>query len=306
MSIIEKALNKHGGDKKKGAQENQANVDSGSQTSVIAEQHTKPQQTTSANSAVSAEKKYIELDLEFFKQSGMVTANKERSQINEEYRAIKRKVLNNAFGQLSGTLAKSNIIMVTSSKPGEGKTFTAANLALSIALEQNKTVLLVDADVLRPNVMRTLGKKNQSGLIEYLLGEENSFSDILLHTNLDKLRVVPAGRAHHLSNELLASQKMNDLMDELATRYTDRVIIVDTPPLLGINETAVLANLAGQAIVVVEEGRTKIHDLKKAIEQLNPDMAVGFVVNKTSNEVNKAGYYGYYYKRDEEKTVEEN
>lgn len=305
MSIIEKALNKHGVNRTEEKREAELKQNDAVSTKKNTHQPLENTGAVSSDTADYSEKKFLELDLEFFKQSGMVTANKERTQVNEEYRAIKRKILSNAFGQLSGTLAKSNIIMVTSSKPGEGKTFTAVNLALSIALEQNKTVLLVDADVLRPNVMRTLGQHNQTGLIEYLLGEESSFSDILLHTNLDKLRILPAGRAHHLSNELLASQKMNDLMDELATRYNDRVIIVDTPPLLGINETALLANLAGQAVVVVEEGRTKIHDLKKAVEQLNPEMAIGYVVNKTKNEMNKAGYYGYYYKREDEKVEEE-
>jgi protein-tyrosine kinase len=185
--------------------------------------------------------------------------------------------------------------MVTSSRPGEGKTFTAINLALSIALEKDKTVLLVDADVLRPNVMKTLELERKQGLMEYLLGENQDISEVMYKTNLDNLRIIPAGQSHHLSTELLASEKMFEAVEEFANRYTDRVVIVDTPPLLGINETAILANLAGQALVVTEESKTKLVDIEEAVKQLNPEMAIGFVVNK-SEKVNTKGLgYGYYY-----------
>tara|TARA_R110002167_G_scaffold196935_3_gene399960 strand:- start:797 stop:1732 length:936 start_codon:yes stop_codon:yes gene_type:complete len=238
---------------------------------------------------------YIEIDLEKLNAKGFVSSTSSRQLINEEYRAIKRKIIDNAFGPLSKSLTNSNIIMVTSSRPGEGKTFTAINLALSIALEQDKTVLLVDADVLRPNVMRTLELKNEVGLMEFLLGEKNNLSEILCKTNVPNLRIISAGKSHHLSTELLASEKMYEAVEELANRYSDRIIIVDTPPLLGINETAILANLAGQAIVVTEENKTKLSDIQKAVSQLNPEMAIGFVVNKSQDANSDGTGYGYYY-----------
>ncbi len=237
----------------------------------------------------------IEIDLDMLEEKGFVSTNARRQLINEEYRAIKRKILGNAFGALSKSLKNSNIIMVTSTNPGEGKTFTAVNLALSIALEKDKTVLLVDADVLRPNVMRTLEMENKDGLMEYLLGEKGDISEIMCKTNLENLRIIPAGKSHHLSTELLASEKMYDAVEEFANRYPDRVVIVDTPPLLGINETAILANLAGQAIVVAEEGKTKLADIQKAVSQLHPEMAIGFVVNKAQKMNNDEHGYGYYY-----------
>lgn len=219
-----------------------------------------------------------------------------RRVLNEEFRAIKRKILSNAFGPLSKTLNNSNIIMVSSANPNEGKTFTAINLALSIALEQDKTVLLVDADVLRPSVMKVIGQGFDNGLMEYLLGDVESMSEVIYRTSLDTLRIIPAGKSHHLSSELLASTKMIDAVNEFANRYPDRVVIIDSPPLLGINETAILANLAGQAVVVVEEGKSNLNKVALAVEQLNPDMAKGFVINK-SRRKNKegSGYYGYYY-----------
>lgn len=223
-----------------------------------------------------------------------------RRLINEEYRAIKRKVLSNAFGPLAKTLNNCNIIMVSSPNPNEGKTFTAINLALSIALERDKTVLLVDADVLRPSVMKTIGQPFENGLMEYLLDEVSDLSEVIYHTSLDTLKIIPAGKSHHLSSELLASRKMLETVVEFSNRYPDRVVIFDTPPLLGINETAILANLAGQAIIVVEEGKTNLNRVSKAVEQLNTDMAKGFVVNKSRiGKGEKNGYYGYYYGSEE-------
>ncbi|WP_412972015.1 XrtA-associated tyrosine autokinase [Glaciecola sp. MF2-115] len=237
----------------------------------------------------------FDIDIVDLESRGFVSLHSTRSQINEEYREIKRKLLANAFGAMSRTLTNPNIIMVTSARPSEGKTFTAVNLALSIAAEQDKRVLLVDADVLKPNTLRTLGLRERSGLMEYLLGDVKHIGEVMFRSNIEKLRVIPAGRSHHLSTELLASGAMHELITEFSTRYADRVVIIDTPPIIGINESAVLANFAGQAVVVVEEGRSKLSDIEKAVERLNPDMAIGFVVNKSLNSSEQTGYYGYHY-----------
>ena len=259
----------------------------------LTDQHNSMAKPAKSDGIVSNTK--IEIDFAMLEKKGFVSTNSQRQVINEEYRVIKRKLLDNAFGPLSKSLNNSNVIMVTSSRQGEGKTFTAINLALSIALEQNKTVLLVDADVLRPNIMKTLELKNEQGLMEYLLGEKENIAEVMCRTNLDNLRIITAGKSHHLSAELLASERMFDAVEEFANRYPDRIVIVDTPPLLGINETAILANLAGQALVVTEEFKTKLFDVENAVKHLNPDMAIGFVVNKTEQVNLEGGGYGYYY-----------
>jgi len=241
------------------------------------------------------------IDLQALEGKGFVGLESGRNLINEEFREIKRKLLQNAFGPLASTISNSNIIMVSSARPSEGKTFTAVNLAISIAAEQDKTVLLVDADVLKPNVLNTLGLKQSNGLMEYLLGKVNDLSDVIHHTNIPKLRIVPAGQTHHLSTELLASTVMRDTIEEFSTRYPDRVVIIDTPPLIGINESVILANLAGQAVIVVEEGQTKLNDIQSSVERLNPNMAIGFVVNKSIQFSEKGGYYGYQYYGSENK-----
>ena len=280
MSIIEKAL---------------AKQQKAAERSPIVEPET--QELSNNETAVKVDQKAaLSLDKTGLAERGYLIDNGTRKSIKDEFRQIKRKLLNNAFGNASKTLEHSNLIMVSSAKPNEGKTFVAINLALSIALEQDKTVLLVDADVLRPSVIRELGIAEQPGIIDYLLGKSKQVSDILYNTDIDKLKLIPAGKPHHLSNELLASEKMATLANELATRYPDRIVIFDCPPLIGVTETLVLANLMGQAIIVVEESKTSIADIKFATEHLNEDMALGLVLNKAiRSHKDLYGYYGYGY-----------
>lgn len=240
-------------------------------------------------------KNYIDVDLKRLDALGFATLSTDRRLIFEEFRQIKRKLINNAFGPLSSTLNHANLIMVSSSRPSEGKTFTAVNLALSIALEQDKTVLLVDADVLRPNVSRTLDIQLPVGLTDYLSDDRYNAGDIIFSTNVERLKVIAAGRPHHLSTELLASDKMAKLAQEFATRYPDRIVIVDAPPLLGVNETSILAAMCGQALIVCEEKRTNLNELEKAISMLPKDIAAGFVINKAHYSRDKGYGYGYGY-----------
>ena len=238
----------------------------------------------------------IKLNAKSLLERGYMFDASSRKVTQEEFRQIKRKLLNNAFGSAAKTLKNSNLIMVSSSNPNEGKTFVSINLALSIALEQDKTVLLVDADVLRPSINRELEFENKNGLLEYLLSEVNSLGDIIYSTNISNLKIIPSGKPHHLTNELLASNKMADLATELAERYPDRVVIFDCPPILGVTETPVLSNLMGQAAIVVEESKTRIEDVKKATNLLNQEMALGIIMNKTLKSTKDTyGYYGYGY-----------
>jgi receptor protein-tyrosine kinase len=239
--------------------------------------------------------KSIKIDTGRLSELNFVANVQERKLIYEEYRVIKRKLINNAFGPLSTTLKNPNLIMVSSSRPGEGKTFTSVNLALSIALEQDKTVLLIDADVLRPNVSRTLDIQVPLGLTDYLSSDQVEVADILYSTNVERLKLITAGKPHHLSTELLASDKMAELVAEFASRYPDRIVIFDAPPLLGVNETAVLAAMCGQAVIVVEEKRTKLNELEQALSLLPKELAVGFVINKAHYSRDKGYGYGYGY-----------
>jgi len=302
MSTIEKALDKLGA-------VNSVNVSvepsidraMSDNTQVISEQAITSNETVATDSAnaqtvaATAPRNYIEIDLQSLSNRNFVSIATERRLIYEEYRVIKRKLINNAFGGLSSTLKHPNLILVSSSRPGEGKTFTSVNLALSIALEQDKTVLLVDADVLRPNVSRTLEISTPLGLTDYLSSTDVNAADIIYSTNVERLKIITAGKPHHLSTELLASDKMIELVNEFASRYPDRIVIFDAPPLLGVNETAVLAAMCGQAVVVLEENKTKLNELDKALSLLPKELAVGFVINKAYYSRDKGYGYGYGY-----------
>jgi len=252
--------------------------------------------TTTAVQSGNNDKETIILNGERLHERGFIYSPESAHHIQEEFRHIKRKLLNNAFGPAAKTLKHSNLIMVSSSNANEGKTFISINLALSIALEQDKTVLLIDADVLRPSLNRELEFESKRGLLEYLLDDVSTLSDVIYNTNIPNLKLIPAGKSHRLSNELLASTKMTDLAEELAVRYPDRIVIFDCPPIIGVTETPVLSSLVGQAVIVVEESKTKIDNVKHAVDQLDENIAIGFVMNKTIRSNKDAyGYYGYGY-----------
>jgi len=238
----------------------------------------------------------IHINLDYLQQRGLVTPGSKHSRIREEFRFLKRRILNNAFGVSNKLSNNPNLVLVSSSRQGEGKTFNAVNLALSIALEQDKTVLLIDADVIRPAVCSTLGIQMQikKGLMNYLLDEVPDISEVIYKTNMPKLSLIPSGSSHHLSNEMLNSEKMVALINELAQRYPDRIVIFDSPPILGVNEAHAMAAHAGQIIIVVQERRTKHNELLSTLSLIPEDKIVNLVLNKTI-EQGSHGYYGYGY-----------
>ncbi|OOG27243.1 protein tyrosine kinase [Thioalkalivibrio denitrificans] len=235
---------------------------------------------------------HVHIDLAALRSRGFVTADGERTRTAEEFRVIKRPLLENIFGRGAALVDHGNLIMVTSAHSGEGKTWTAINLAISIAMEMDKTVLLVDADVGRARVHEVLGTPLGPGLIDLLTDDNMDVSDVILRTSVDKLRVIPMGRYHPHSNELLASAEMQRLTEELANRYPDRVVIFDSPPLLMTSEAVVLAGLMGQIVFVIESARTSQTRVKDALGLLDPNKPIGLVLNKTQRALG-TDYYGY-------------
>lgn len=294
MSIIEKALQKQQ-ETAKPSLISQAMAEQ-SQNSAPIPAPQQAEEPTVAN-AQSQHTRVLLIDTDRLEQNGMVshTNNKANPQITNEYRSIKRKIIHNAFGPAAPHHENGNLVMVSSSRPSEGKTFTSVNLALSLASEKDKTVLLVDADVLKPSIGKVLDLDvdNKPGLIDFLLGDVGSVSEVIYQTSIPNLRILPAGTSHHLSNELLASDKMALLTKELATRYSDRVVLFDCPPMLGVEETITVSKLLGQAMIVVEHGKTKMADVEHAISELNKNMAIGFIVNKAMQGAYSQYEYGY-------------
>jgi exopolysaccharide/PEP-CTERM locus tyrosine autokinase len=178
---------------------------------------------------------------------------------------------------------------------GEGKSFTAINLAMSIAMELDYRVLLVDADVARPSIMKTFGLPSGPGLLDLLLNDGSKMAQALLQTNVDKLSLLPSGTPQARATELLASDAMTRLVEEIGQRYSDRIIVFDSPPLLLTTESRVLASHMGQIVVVVQAERTLQSQLRHALAAIEACPVKLMVLNQARGG-NQDGYgYGYGY-----------
>lgn len=234
----------------------------------------------------------ISIDLAQLAAAGLVTPDAPRSQIADEFRIIKRPLLANAQRRSAGPGPNPNMIMVTSALPGEGKTFSAVNLAMSLAMELDSTVLLVDADVANPTLPSVLRFSSSKGLMNVLTDPAIRLPDVLLRTNVPKLSILPAGAPHRRATELLASEAMERLIADVANRYADRIVIFDAPPLLPTTESRVLATHMGQIVVVVEADKTTHSALKQALATIESCPIVMTMLNKATRS-DVGSYYGY-------------
>ncbi|MFO1190471.1 MAG: XrtA-associated tyrosine autokinase [Alphaproteobacteria bacterium] len=234
------------------------------------------------------------IDPEVLKANGISVGPDDHTSLAEEFRLIKRPMLLKAFGKGPNKVRNGHVIMVTSARPGEGKTFCALSLALSIAAERDLTVLLIDADIAKPEVCKRLGIQAERGLTDVLDDEKLDLADVMIRTNQNKLSVVPAGQPKALATELLASERMERLVEDIATRYPDRVIIFDSPPVLASSAPGVLALHVGQVLFVVEAERTPQAAVESALSHLSGCEHIGVVLNKTRDH-GKAEQMGHYY-----------
>jgi protein-tyrosine kinase len=251
-----------------------------------------PQRQTDSVAVLS---RRVEINLDALAKAGIVSPNALRSQLADQFRVIKRPLIRNAMGKGASIIANGNLIMVTSALSGEGKSFTAINLALSIATELDNTVMLVDADVARPSVLNVLGLPPGPGLLELLLDESEVMSRMLLKTNIDKLSILPSGAPHERATELLASDAMVRLLNDMAQRYPDRIIIFDSPPLLLTTESRVLATHMGQIVMVVKAESTLQQDVLNALATIETCPVKLLVLNQARTESNNGSGYGYGY-----------
>jgi len=234
----------------------------------------------------------VNLDLADLVEQGYLVPGQDNNQLSEEFRAIKRPLIRNAQGRGAARVHHANLIVVTSALPGEGKTFFSMNLALSIAMEMDASALLVEADILKPAVMSRLGMAPRRGLLDILADETLDPSDVMLRTNVPKFSLLPAGNKTVHTTELLASTRMGEFLDELATRYADRIIVFDAPPLLMTSEAQVLASRAGQVVVLAEAGRTPTAAFGQAMAKVEACPVVMIALNKTKGS-NDGVVYGY-------------
>ena len=233
----------------------------------------------------------IEIDLERLTTMGYVTPQAPSSRRAAEFRMVKRPLLMNARGNSAAPVLHANRVMVTSALPGEGKTFVSINMALSIAMERDFTVLLIDADTTRPAVLERLGVASSKGLLDLLSEPDLDIQSVTLKTNVEGLSLLPAGTLQEHATELLASKGMSMLVNKLASRFPNRILVFDAPPLIGSTESRVLAAHMGQVVLVVEADRTPQSTVSDALATLESCPVVMTLLNKaTSSEA--GSYYG--------------
>lgn len=239
----------------------------------------------------------VDLDRGKLIRAGLLVPDAFAGQTAAEFRRIKRPLVQNASGAGDGSFQHGNLIMITSALPGAGKTFTSMNLALSMSIERDYSVLLVDGDVAKPHVTRVLGLSDRPGLLEYLRDESWNLASLIVQTDQPSLAVLPAGRPGAESTELLSSRRMLALSDELAASRDSWIVIFDSPPLLATSEAQVLAGIVDQVVVVIEADESPRHAVQQAVEMLDPAKAVNLVMNKVRRSALDGydGYYGAYY-----------
>jgi receptor protein-tyrosine kinase len=237
----------------------------------------------------------VTLDIEQLREAGYLVPDQVRSEMAEQFRHLKRPLLKNARAEAGAQDHRGSQIMITSAMPGEGKTFCSINLAMSMAMEIDTAVILVDADVVRPSVFARLGiNARPIGLLDLLNSEELMLEDALVATNVPKLTLLAAGVRSERSTELLASAGMDRLLARLAKEYADHIVIFDAPPLLLTTESSVLASKVGQVVVIVEASKTPRDSIRRAFAALCNCPVVMSVLNK-GEDPSDGHRYGYYY-----------
>ena len=235
----------------------------------------------------------VHVDQDALRAAELLPAPEESRLLAHEYRQIKRPLLSNAFGRGSPQLPKGRVILVASALPGDGKTFTSINLALSMAREKDVRVLLVDADVAKPHVSRMLGVAEEPGLLDVLRDEKLDIESVVLRTDVDGLEILPAGHGSDTATELLASNRMETIVAQLTSRDPNRVVLFDSPPLLLTSESRVLCATAGQAVLVVNANSTPQQAVFDAIAHIGEGRYIGLVLNQCEPQ-SQDNYYHYY------------
>lgn len=233
---------------------------------------------------VYAESQQVELDANRLRAGRCVCIEADAPEL-EYYKVLRTKLQHLCRGRGWKT------VMITSPGESEGKTLTVVNLALTFAKAFNQTVMLVDCDLRRQDVHRRLGIDSRMGLVDYLV-DEKPLSDFIVWPGIDQMTVISGGRSVLNSAELLGSARMKALVEDLKSRYEDRTILFDTPPVLvGADALALVAHVDCFAMVV-EEGRTGMREVKKAVAMLPPEKFLGFIINRQKHP--SANGYKYY------------
>jgi protein-tyrosine kinase len=268
---------------------NQANAAKAGTPGAASKSSAPPNVDHLAEPAKSA--KRMTIDTNELRARGYLPEPGQDRQFAQQYRRIKRPLIDKA---LSGTTAvgEPRVLMITSALPGDGKTFTSINLAMSLALERDVSVLMVDCDVAKRHVSEIVGVKEKPGLLDALVNESVDIESLVVPTNLHGLAILPAGTHVEGTAELVSSNRMRQIISNLCSRVPRRILLMDSPPLLVTNEAQALTKIAGQIVLVVRAGHTPHQAVQDAIALFDPQQAGGIILNQVQMS-QKEGYYGY-------------
>jgi protein-tyrosine kinase len=249
--------------------------------------------------AVARPVRLASMDRARLREAGVLPIEADERQVAEQFRAIKRPLLRNAREQVAGDAMSRRLIMVASALPGEGKTFSCVNLALSLALEKDFEVLLVDADVRKPHITRLFGLEEAQGLLD-VLGDPNLSLEAGLHsithaTEVPGLSVIPVGKPSELAAELLASARMRQAAEQLARLHPHSIALFDSSPVLLTTEARVLSSLVGQIMLVVKAGTTPRQAVTDTLNFIGGGSKIGLVLNQAPLSGAAGYFYGYAY-----------
>jgi exopolysaccharide/PEP-CTERM locus tyrosine autokinase len=248
----------------------------------------------------------VVVDFEALAKSGYLASGQGQHRLADEFRQIKRPIISNIRGRNVARPDRANLIAVVSALPGEGKTFTCINLALSIAREKDLSVVLIDADCSRQHTSDLFAARGELGLLDLLRDESLRPNDVIMPTNVSSLSLMPAGAGDEFAVELLASRRMNELAATLSAEDPQRVVIFDSSPLLLTPEPVALSAHVGQIVIVVHAGHTSQHNVVTAVEKLDSSKAINAVLNQIEFSGRQGDYYGYYqYDQDASQSSEE-
>ena len=237
----------------------------------------------------------VKVDRELLRSRGFIVPGAPPTSLSEEFRLIKRQLLLSALGGPGGTaIERGQLILICSAHPNEGKTFSSVNLALSMASETEIEVVLVDADVAKPEVLSTLGLPGGPGLMDALAKPTLDVEQLLIHTDIPNLSVLPAGLQTNNDTELLASERTGKLIDRLIENKPRRIILFDSAPALAASPASVLALHVGQCVIVVRADQTTESALRDTMSLLDACPRMQFLLNGVSYSGTNRKFGSYY------------
>ena len=243
----------------------------------------------------SAPAEALPVDLPMLRDAGFIIPGAPPSALSEEFRLVKRQLLLAAMGgHDSQPLRNGRLILICSAQPNEGKTFCSVNLALSMASETDIEVLLVDADVAKPEILSTLGLAGSAGLMDALADPSLDVEQLIIKTDIPNLSVLPAGRQTHNDTELLASSRTRSLIDGLVKANSRRIVLFDSAPALAASPASVLALHVGQVLLVVRADQTSEGELREALALVNACPHIQLMLNGVSFSGSNRKFGSYY------------